>query len=186
MDRTSNSRMKRGDLRHRSLFCDLPAGLGTKKLLPPSPPTAPVSRCGSVAVSSAGDHSHLFRQERNLRPCARLTPNTPSGQMRLSSSLRVATQSFSAAHCSHLIPQTASPPSGTPVPRLRPGLLLSQPPAVGRLATLQLGCSVASSGSCSRSPDCGFGNCNRNSLAAFAAISFRPFFALDSRLASRR
>jgi len=57
----------------------------------------------------------------NLRLCARLSPNTPSGQMRLSSSLRVTTQSFLLHTAITLFRRRLQPPSGTPVPRLRPG-----------------------------------------------------------------
>lgn len=179
MDRPLNSRIQCGDLRRRSLCCDLPAGVHFE---------APVTSCLFGRNRFQSRLRSRLRQRRSPLPappgrslqlCVQLTPNAPSGQMRLSSFLRVTTQSFPlrtvVALCRRRI-HIGQGPCTLSSARVRS---LRLDPAVATLAALQLCCSAASSGSRLRSPDCGFGYNNRKSLTAFAANSLRPFFDLE-------
>jgi len=179
VDRPLTSRIQRGDLRRRSLCCDLPAGVQFE---------------ASVTSRLFGQNRFQFRLRsrlrqrrsqlpappgRSLQPCIQLAPNTPPGQMRLSAFLRVTTQSFPLRTAVALYRRRIRFRHGpcTLSSARNRGLLPN--PAVTASAVLQLSCSTVSSGFRLRSPDCGFGSSNRKSLTAFAAGSLRSFFVLE-------
>lgn len=63
VDRPLTSRIQRGDLRRRSLCCDLPAGVPARHLLPVAPLAETVSRFSFVPVSGNEDRNCLLRQD---------------------------------------------------------------------------------------------------------------------------
>jgi len=185
VDRLPNNRVKRSGFRRRSLFRDLPAGVRSKLPLPAAPTSVAVSSSGSAPVSRTGDPlacSARTEPATEHSACAKRTVRLDAPQP-VSARFHAV---VSATHCRPLTPQTDPPCTRPPVPHAWPDEWLSPPIAVVPLAALQLSCSAASSGSCLRSPDYGLDCDNRKSLAAFTAISLRPFRALHPRSASRR
>jgi len=179
VDRPLDSRLELRGFHHCFCSHDLPTGVRSKLPLPASSP----DRYG---------FPHRFRccsQQRRSRlpapPGWGLYPSHPAYAgctVRLAASQRVSAgypAVVSAAQCCFLIRRRLRLVQGTCAPILVRTRHFRAVPAVGRLTALQLCCSAASSGSCSRSPECGFVHNNRKSLPAFAATSLRPFFTLE-------